>query len=236
MVGDIMSATVDSYITQQDQYWFHLTLHMRGRSERSLYRLYEDFYNFQIHLLDTFPAEAGRTGGERILPYMPGPLSFVNDVITSQRRADLDVYVQELLGLPDYVREGELMRGFFGLDEDEEEPIQSEQRLSHKQDRNSGRRANGGDDPVVEDEYSRPQPPAQMLKIKVQYGEDILAIKVPSRATFTVLWDRVRERLGDRVRRLEWKDAKGEYRPLDDSEDFQRALHETQGKLLLIAS
>ncbi|CAB5200229.1 unnamed protein product [Rhizophagus irregularis] len=62
---------------------------------RFLYRLYEDFYEFQIALLNKFREEAGRTGKQRILPFMPGPLSYVNDMITSQRRTDLDVYVKD---------------------------------------------------------------------------------------------------------------------------------------------
>ncbi|CAB5377186.1 unnamed protein product [Rhizophagus irregularis] len=88
---------------------------------RFLYRLYEDFYEFQIALLNKFREEAGRTGKQRILPFMPGPLSYVNDMITSQRRTDLDVYVKELLTLPGYILSDPLMNDLFGLKSDDVE-------------------------------------------------------------------------------------------------------------------
>lgn len=81
--------------------------------------LYEDFYEFQIALLDHFPAEAGRqldengNQSERILPLMPGPLDKVDDYITAQRRGDLDQYIAELTRLPEYILRSELVRLFF---------------------------------------------------------------------------------------------------------------------------
>lgn len=85
----------------------------------SLAGLYEDFYEFQIALLDHFPAEAGRhvdqngEATERILPLMPGPLDNVDDYITAQRRGDLDQYIWELTQLPEYILRSELVRLFF---------------------------------------------------------------------------------------------------------------------------
>ncbi|SNX86796.1 related to Protein scd2/ral3 [Melanopsichium pennsylvanicum] len=134
--GIITSATVDSFHYEQGDYWFRIqATHVAGPStsapstaptapegeERDLilYRLYEDFYEFQIALLDHFPAEAGREtdanghASERILPLMPGPLDFVDDLITSQRRVDLDQYIIELCSLPEYIMRSELVRLFF---------------------------------------------------------------------------------------------------------------------------
>ncbi|CAG8790591.1 12152_t:CDS:1, partial [Acaulospora morrowiae] len=45
------------------------------------------------------------------------PLSYVNDMITAQRRADLDVYVKELLNLPTYILEDPLLNQLFGMRE-----------------------------------------------------------------------------------------------------------------------
>ncbi|KAJ1018738.1 hypothetical protein NDA13_006425 [Ustilago tritici] len=134
--GLITSATVDSFHYEQGDYWFRIqATHLAGPSasaptnvpvapegeERDLilYRLYEDFYEFQIALLDHFPAEAGREtdanghASERILPLMPGPLDVVDDLITSQRRVDLDQYIIELCSLPEYIMRSELVRLFF---------------------------------------------------------------------------------------------------------------------------
>lgn len=134
--GIVTSATVDSFHFEQGDYWFRIqATHIAGHSpsapvnaprapegeERDLilYRLYEDFYEFQIALLDHFPAEAGREtdanghSSERILPLMPGPLDEVDDLITSQRRVDLDQYIAELCALPEYIMRSELVRLFF---------------------------------------------------------------------------------------------------------------------------
>lgn len=134
--GLVLSAQVDSFHFEQGDYWFriqasHISRNVTGApptaptapigEERDLilYRLYEDFYEFQIALLDHFPSEAGRetlTNGQqsdRILPLMPGPLDHVDDLITSQRRSDLDTYINELCALPEYIMSSELVRLFF---------------------------------------------------------------------------------------------------------------------------
>ncbi|CAG8695323.1 4712_t:CDS:1, partial [Dentiscutata heterogama] len=112
---DIISASVESFHYEDGRYWFLVRVELFSGCFRLLYRLYEDFYEFQITLLDKFPVEAGRNGDQRILPFMPGPLSYVNDVITAQRRADLDVYVKELLRLPSYILKDPLLDQLFGL-------------------------------------------------------------------------------------------------------------------------
>ena len=134
--GIINSAQVDSFHFEQGDYWFriqssHVSRHVASAPSHAptapvgeerdliLYRLYEDFYEFQIALLDHFPAEAGRETlpngrpSDRILPLMPGPLDHVDDLITSQRRSDLDTYINELCALPEYIMSSELVRLFF---------------------------------------------------------------------------------------------------------------------------
>ncbi|RIA97462.1 hypothetical protein C1645_871336 [Glomus cerebriforme] len=118
---DIISASVESFQFRDERYWFLIRAEMASGRFRFLYRLYEDFYEFQIALLNKFQEEAGRTGKQRILPFMPGPLSYVNDMITSQRRADLDVYVKELLNLPGYILSDPLINDLFGLKDDDVE-------------------------------------------------------------------------------------------------------------------
>src|SRR6201999_61828 len=82
----IISASVDSYILEGDQYWFIVYVDLANGRHRVLYRLYEgelfykqsillstaaltdsftDFYDFQINLLHQFPVEAGKKNKER---------------------------------------------------------------------------------------------------------------------------------------------------------------------------
>ena len=114
--------------------------------ELTLFRVYEDFYVFQIKLLEAFPLEAGRdpnrpseppeeddeeAARRRILPYMPGPQEDVDDVIADSRRGDLDVYLQELVALrnigAEYILRCNLVRKFFAArDRDIENEVEME--------------------------------------------------------------------------------------------------------------
>ena len=114
--------------------------------ELTLFRIYEDFYVFQIKLLEAFPLEAGRdpdrpneppdeddeeASRRRILPYMPGPQDDVDDVIADSRRGDLDVYLQELVGLrnigAEHILRCDLVRKFFAArDRDIENEMEME--------------------------------------------------------------------------------------------------------------
>ena len=114
--------------------------------ELTLFRVYEDFYVFQIKLLESFPIEAGRdpdrpneppeeddeeVAKRRVLPYMPGPQDDVDDVIADSRRGDLDVYLQELVALrnigAEYILRCDLVRKFFAArDRDIENEVEME--------------------------------------------------------------------------------------------------------------
>ncbi|KAL7418851.1 bud emergence protein 1 [Cryptotrichosporon argae] len=131
--GALAALAVPSFHNESGNYWFRLHASFVPDDARApaytltLYRTYEDFYDFQITLLDTFPAEAGRTQpGDRpsaspparILPYMPGPVDDpVDDELTEYRREELDAYVKALLELrgqgADYILRHELIRSFF---------------------------------------------------------------------------------------------------------------------------
>ncbi|KAG8906183.1 bud emergence protein 1 [Tulasnella sp. 417] len=140
--GKILSATIPSFHFENNEYWFRLDVVYQLADSPSralqlaLYRNYDDFYDFQIALLDAFPVEAGRVPDKqasqnqgyptppssveetstRILPYMPGPVSFVDDMITSVRRTELDQYLDELLQLEGqghgYILKHNLFRSF----------------------------------------------------------------------------------------------------------------------------
>ena len=86
---------------------------MEDGSHWELSRFYQNFYDFQIALLQQFPNESGNNGGNRILPYMPGPVTYVTDAISNGRRESLDVYVKQLLELPEYISRCNLVRSLF---------------------------------------------------------------------------------------------------------------------------
>lgn len=130
--GEMVALEVPSFHNESGSYWFRIQVlfHPDDRSAPayalSLYRTYEDFYEFQINLLDTYPFEAGRPAPgqedqsppERILPYMPGPVEdAIDDELTEYRREELDAYVRALVDLKlrgaGYILRHDLIRGFF---------------------------------------------------------------------------------------------------------------------------
>jgi bud emergence protein 1 len=133
--GTFSSACVVSFhqekVEGREEYFFriHAVFLPDNPAEKAsrliLFRTYDHFYRFQIDLLDTFPAEAGRINPanpsapppRRILPYMPGPLDEVDDAITHDRRSELDAYIRFLIALhrirADYVLSSPLVRSFF---------------------------------------------------------------------------------------------------------------------------
>ena len=86
---------------------------MEDGSHWELSRFYQDFYDFQIALLQEFPMEASTEGGNRTLPYMPGPVTYVTDAISNGRRESLDTYIKQLLSLPPYISRCNLVRALF---------------------------------------------------------------------------------------------------------------------------
>jgi bud emergence protein 1 len=111
----VLSASVDRYAFDGGRYWYLVVVQLSNGNWRNLCRYYQDFYDFQIKLLDEFPDEAGRTGRQRILPFMPGPLTYVNDSISSQRRANLDDYVRNLIMMPTHISRSPIVQQLFAL-------------------------------------------------------------------------------------------------------------------------
>jgi len=107
-------ASVPRYIYADDKFHFIVECRLSNASHWDLQRVYEDFYELQINLINAFPEEAGQTQGRpRILPYMPGPVQFVTDGITEGRRSNLDEYLRDLLRLPTHITCSSLVRNFF---------------------------------------------------------------------------------------------------------------------------
>jgi bud emergence protein 1 len=114
----VTQASVESFHFEENAFWFHVRASFASGASLVLYRLYEDFYDFQIALMDEFPVEAGRRpaqpGGEarRIIPKMPGPVKEVNEVICASRVGDLGEYLKQLCLLPRYMLQHRLFYDF----------------------------------------------------------------------------------------------------------------------------
>ncbi|KAG1753722.1 uncharacterized protein EDB91DRAFT_413921 [Suillus paluster] len=129
--GILLSADVVSFHYEMEEYWFridaiyqpydpHDPQSLPKAKQLVLFRVYNDFYDFQVNLLKTFPREAGREPDSiRILPFMPGPAEQVDDEVTAARREELDEYLHKLCTLnvagASYILEHQLVREFLSL-------------------------------------------------------------------------------------------------------------------------
>lgn len=129
--GVLLSADVVSFHYEMEDYWFRIDAayqpynrpgenKLPSSKNLILFRQYNDFYDFQVSLLETFPREAGRQPPEpRTLPYMPGPAQDVDDTLTATRRSELNDYVHSLcnLGMTGgrYILEHMVVRKFLAL-------------------------------------------------------------------------------------------------------------------------
>jgi len=109
----VKESRIESFSYTNGRYWYWVRAVMGDGRHRNLCRYYEDFYNFQIALLATFPVEGGSTGQNRILPFIPGPTQYVTDAIAEERKEDLDLYVRDLCRLPPHITNHELVKTFF---------------------------------------------------------------------------------------------------------------------------
>ena len=129
--GLLLSASVVSFHWEMDEYWFRLhalyqpfdpsgSSTLPPAKELVLFRAYNDFFDFQTALLETFPREGGREGRHpRVVPFMPGPSDRVDDILSATRQGELDDYLRRLCRLncttARYILEHHLTREFFAL-------------------------------------------------------------------------------------------------------------------------
>ncbi|WVQ80347.1 hypothetical protein IAT38_002452 [Cryptococcus sp. DSM 104549] len=163
--GNIIDMGVPSFHNENDEYWFRLRVQFvpdepsAPAYELVLYRTYDDFYEFQISLLDAFPYEAGRHSEpgddpneppQRILPYMPGPVedNDVDDALTEYRRQELDSYVIALVNLRDagaaFILRDELFRTFFAARPGDHLEEKQRSELEELEERLADMRVGGG--------------------------------------------------------------------------------------------
>ncbi|KAM3445335.1 hypothetical protein NHJ13734_000462 [Beauveria thailandica] len=198
-----IQARIPRYCFAEEKYWFVIEAMLEDGRHWELSRYYEDFYDFQIALLTEFPTEAGNTGSQkRTLPYMPGPVSYVTDAITEGRLHNLDAYVKNLLGQPPYISRCTLVKQFFAPREgdyemdsdpngqdyrDSQESRQSSAESLRNGNSRNGSRSNlsgggtGGlpSGPRQISGSGQAGQPQQLIKVKMYYGDDLIALRVP---------------------------------------------------------
>ena len=114
-------ATVSAYSFEDEKYFYEINCELSDGKLRKLKRSYQDFYDLQVQLLDKYPAESGKLRDKngqwtkRIVPYIPGPVPYVTETITQKRMDDLDVYVKELIRLPEYISASPLVNKLFRI-------------------------------------------------------------------------------------------------------------------------
>ncbi|KAF9129482.1 bud emergence protein 1, partial [Mortierella sp. 14UC] len=298
----IINASVESFHHEDDQYWFTVRVELGSGATRNLFRLYEDFYDFHIALLEEFPVESGRVGDQpRILPFMPIPLQVVTDTVSASRRADLDGYVQDLCKLPGRITQHPLVEQLFAIREgDTETPMggstngnghstghgnggtaskghsspslgrpstsngsslpssvrEQDRRLSPSANgggtraafpsRNQGQRSYGDDSPsggASPSMRSQAQFPGnsngsglgvgglngsasseEMIKIKISYHEDIMAMRIPVSISFRSLQQKIFERLHSDHKDLSYRDDRGDFATIQNDADIRDAI------------
>lgn len=115
--GVVVHASVESFHYEQGHFWFHLRAHFSRNSSSDLtsnettvlvlYRLYEDFHDFHLALVEMFP-------GEERLPVMPEVVEPVDELVCSRRVEELTEYLEELCRMEEEIRECELVYEFLG--------------------------------------------------------------------------------------------------------------------------
>ncbi|KAI5816931.1 hypothetical protein BZA77DRAFT_246007, partial [Pyronema omphalodes] len=282
-----ITASVDSYNFENGRYWYMVNATMEDGRSWSLCRFYEDFYDFQIALLDEFKEEAGHTGHPRKLPYMPGPVTYVTDTISAARKQSLDEYIKKLLSMAPYISKCRLVKLLFaprpgdvetthyrgsqqlsGPDgnrrsqasqlssDSSREP--SRQSSAHNLNGNSGNgypglsappprtsgsmRGTNGIAQAQQVHYRSPsdlQPPrmmrndsamssmsGQFVKIKIEYQDEMFAVRLPVDATFQMLQAKLNERLGTaNLSSIQYKDeASAQVLDMASDADFSQAI------------
>lgn len=267
----VVHASVDRYAFHGGRYWYLLVCELSNGKHRRLCRYYQDFYDFQIKLLDEFPDEAGRTGKQRSLPFMPGPLTYVNDSISSQRRVNLDEYVRKLVQLPAFISRSMIVLQLFALRQGDvessgqtnqmptpadstTESVEGEEMVTGSVPTSSDAVHENVATPPAENYHSRMASQAtvtdttglgqdtpngshskSMVKIKVFHNDDLIAIRFPSNSDYTVLQQKICERLNlPRVKLVYKDDATGNTNDMANDADFAKALN-GKSKLVLYA-
>ncbi|CCE64697.1 hypothetical protein TPHA_0I01930 [Tetrapisispora phaffii CBS 4417] len=105
---------------EKGHYWFEIKCRSVDNSTTiMLKRFYEDFFELQAKIFERFPEESGtlkNAKGEyskRIIPNIPSPVAKVNEEVAFSRKYQLNKYLGNLLGLPEYILQSSDILQFF---------------------------------------------------------------------------------------------------------------------------
>lgn len=129
-----LKARVPRYAHHEMKYWFVIEAFMDDGKQWELNREYTDFYALQTQLMDDFPEAAGKVDGtKRTLPFMPGPLPWVTERLTHERREHMDRYLMSLLSMPAYIVSSQAVKSFFSPRDGDQE-TEGDMELSSESD------------------------------------------------------------------------------------------------------
>ena len=186
------------------------------------------------------------------MPYMPGPLTNVDEEITcmcisfdlclltsicvAQRQIDLDNYCKDLLNLPKDISESELVQcQLFGIHEGD---------IETDYDPRTGMLRTGDQDLISQPFNSTATVTPTItstepctIKVKIVHKDDIFAIKVPTDCTLGKLRNKIHDRLGIEKPLTYKAGANGEKHNLQNEADMKKALEAAidLGKLTVYA-
>ncbi|XP_030648387.1 neutrophil cytosol factor 1 isoform X2 [Chanos chanos] len=93
------------------------------QSEKLIYRKYPEIHAFHKTLKEMFPIEAGEIDAkDRIIPSLPAPKWLDNHKTTETRQSTLAEYIRSLLNLPTKISRCLLVRNFFKVRPEDENP------------------------------------------------------------------------------------------------------------------
>ncbi|KAJ3211677.1 hypothetical protein HDU67_004356 [Dinochytrium kinnereticum] len=102
---DLISVKITRFEKRGKKYYFVCQVRIEDRN-LVLYRTYDDFYQFQIRMLETFEVK----GVDRRIPYLPGPKIFVTERVCRRRVKQLDDYWQDMMHLEPRIAHCNLVR------------------------------------------------------------------------------------------------------------------------------
>lgn len=124
----IIYVAVSSLTYEEGNYWFQVECTFSDRSVRTLKRYYKDFSELQIKLSDSYPADYGK------LRDSDGNWT---ESIAYERKKELNIYLNELINLPEHIATSPAIFDFFSLRDNnfDEEVFKNEQ--SYEEENNS---------------------------------------------------------------------------------------------------
>lgn len=73
----------------------------------------------------------------------------------------------------------------------------------------------------------------EMIKVKISFQEDIMAMRIPVSISFTALQLKIFDRLDTKDKELSYRDERGDFARIQDDTDVREAIDHSGGKLMI---